>query len=282
MKNEFDPRARFSNENACDFSNDEEDDIHFAHRNRMRKAAAIDPELNGFRDVELLELFSSFFVPRRDTNPAAHTLLSEFGSVIDVLRTPMEKLAAVRGIPKTMARAIPALSATVALRTGAPVLLKDHFAAADFFGSDYLSGDNDGTFVACMNGGGLVNGIERCSAKDGLISIRAVFCAAARYNARKVVLARREKGFFPDVISPIAPLKKLACLLSETGVRLVDFFLFSDCGYYSLGVVPTDKRNWSPRFAFVPTKEYARSPELLTELLDSDLREIAATDGRIE
>ncbi|MBD5131138.1 MAG: hypothetical protein HDT28_00870 [Clostridiales bacterium] len=255
------------------------ENIHSNHRNRMRSAAVLDPELNGFRDVELLELFASFFVPQRDTNPTAHALIDEFGSVVDVLRAPAEKLINVKGVPKSMARTLPALVATISQRIGAPVMISDHFAAADYFGSEYLSGDNDGTFVVCLDGGGRVLGLERCTGKDEVFSFRAVFGAVGRYNAKKALLVRREKGFFPDLYSLNMPLKKLAFLLSEVGVRLIDFLLFTDSGYYTLGQVPTAKSGWSPQFTFVPTKQFASSPELLEKFAESmQSAEAAATD----
>ena len=85
---------------------------HQGHRER-RKRQFRDFGLDAFADHEALELLLFFAIPRQDTNPLAHELLSRFGSLEAVLEASVEELTAVPGIGENAAlllRLVPALS----------------------------------------------------------------------------------------------------------------------------------------------------------------------------
>ena len=48
-------------------------EIHSGHRERMKKRF-LETGLNGFDDVNVLELLLFYAIPRQDTNPVAHVL----------------------------------------------------------------------------------------------------------------------------------------------------------------------------------------------------------------
>jgi DNA repair protein RadC len=59
--------------------------MHSNHRKRMRnryyKAYLSGSAVDGFADHEILEMFLFYAIPRQDTNPIAHRLMREFGSL---------------------------------------------------------------------------------------------------------------------------------------------------------------------------------------------------------
>ena len=67
------------------------DTLHKGHRDRMRKRFLLD-DLDGFEQHEALELLLYYAVPRKDTNPIAHRLLDQFGSLSAVLDAPLNVL----------------------------------------------------------------------------------------------------------------------------------------------------------------------------------------------
>ena len=71
--------------------------IHDGHRQRL-KDRFLREGLDGFTEVQILELLLFYAIPRRDTNPIAHALLDRFGSLSRVLEAPVKKLAEVDGI----------------------------------------------------------------------------------------------------------------------------------------------------------------------------------------
>ena len=67
------------------------DTLHKGHRDRMRKRFLLD-DFDGFEQHEALELLLYYAVPRKDTNPIAHRLLEQFGSLSAVLDAPLNVL----------------------------------------------------------------------------------------------------------------------------------------------------------------------------------------------
>ena len=54
--------------------------IHEGHRERMRKQLKTSG-MDSLSDVQVLEVLLYYAAPRGDTNPAAHALLSRFGTL---------------------------------------------------------------------------------------------------------------------------------------------------------------------------------------------------------
>ena len=58
--------------------------IHKNHRERMKELFCKNG-FNGFSEIQKLEFILYFAIPQKDTNPLAHKLLDEFGSLNNVL-----------------------------------------------------------------------------------------------------------------------------------------------------------------------------------------------------
>ena len=54
-----------------------DDAIHKNHRERMRKRFS-EHGFDGFAEHEVLEMLLYYAIPRRDTNPLAHSILNEY------------------------------------------------------------------------------------------------------------------------------------------------------------------------------------------------------------
>jgi DNA repair protein RadC len=78
-----------------------EENLHAGHRQRLLEKYLIDPKV--FSDHEILELLLFYSVPRKDTNPLAHRLLSVFGSLEKVFSATTEQLLKVDGVGKKVA-----------------------------------------------------------------------------------------------------------------------------------------------------------------------------------
>lgn len=76
--------------------------VNDGHRQRLRERM-LQEGLQGFKDHELLELLLFQSVPRKDTNKLAHTLISSFGSLHNVLNAQAEELMLVRGVSQVTA-----------------------------------------------------------------------------------------------------------------------------------------------------------------------------------
>ena len=69
----------------------EDTSMHTGHRARL-KAQFLQSGLDALTDIQVLELLLFYANPRRDTNPIAHRLLNQFGSLSAVLDAPPELL----------------------------------------------------------------------------------------------------------------------------------------------------------------------------------------------
>lgn len=85
--------------------------LHQNHRKRMRERF-IATDGAGFVDHELLELLLFSAIPRINTNPIAHNLLSDNGSISEVLSADIDTLKETKGIGNSSARLISLMSET--------------------------------------------------------------------------------------------------------------------------------------------------------------------------
>ena len=75
---------------------------HTGHRKRLKDQYQ-NNGLDGFTDYQVLELLLYFAIPRIDTNPIAHRLLDQFGSLTAVLEASPEELEKVEGVAEVSA-----------------------------------------------------------------------------------------------------------------------------------------------------------------------------------
>lgn len=77
--------------------------MHEGHRQRMYEKLQSGDRLF---DHELLEIFLFNAFPQKNTNPIAHALLNDFGSIAGVFDADMDRLMTVEGVGKSVAQYI--------------------------------------------------------------------------------------------------------------------------------------------------------------------------------
>jgi len=75
---------------------------HSGHRARLRESF-LARGLQGVHEHQILELLLTFAIPRKDTNPLAHSLIKRFGSLKDVLNANAYDLMQTEGIGESAA-----------------------------------------------------------------------------------------------------------------------------------------------------------------------------------
>lgn len=76
--------------------------LHKGHRQRLRELYLNDG-IDNFNDHQALELLLFYAIPQRDTNPLAHKLLEEFGSLSAVFDAPVPRLKSLGLTDNTIA-----------------------------------------------------------------------------------------------------------------------------------------------------------------------------------
>ena len=75
---------------------EKEGNVHAGHRQRLKRQF-LEAGLDSLSDVNCLELLLFYAIARRDTNPLAHALLEQFGSLSAVFNASPEQLQQVPG-----------------------------------------------------------------------------------------------------------------------------------------------------------------------------------------
>ena len=213
---------------------------HDGHRQRLKTEFLARPD--SFPDHKLLELLLFYANPRSDTNPLAHELLDQFGSLAGVLDASPEELQKVKGVGEHAAvlfKTAKELSGRyLTARTGVDDIARnsrDYYALLRpyFFGAR-----NETLCLLCMDGKGKVLGIRRLGAGNvNAVSLttRLIAEAALALNAAAVVLAHNHvSGIAYPSGDDIATTRSLAPFLAKMGVELLDHLIFVDDDMVSL------------------------------------------------
>ena len=215
--------------------------IHDGHRQRL-KERFLKQGLDGFTDIQVLELLLFYALPRRDTNPIAHALLKKFGSVRQVLEAPVERLTEVEYITE---------NAAVLLRL-APAMLRYYQvdkvkedmplvtiqACGDYLKHFFLGRKNETVFLLCLDAKCKVlacREVGEGSVNSANVPIRRVVEIALAEGASTVILAHNHpSGIAIPSGEDIATTRRLAAALSTVDVILADHIVVADDDYVSM------------------------------------------------
>ncbi len=215
--------------------------MHEGHRARLKKQFA-DGGLDGFTDVQTLELLLFYAVPRRDTNALAHSLLDHFGSLSQVLEGSPEELQKVEGIGDHAAlllTLIPQLARRYMVnRTQDVKVLPTLDSCAQYLVPRFFGRKTETVFLLCLDakckvlcckevGSGGTNSVA--------ISVRKIVETAIGMGASTVVLAHNHpSGLAVPSPEDIQVTRQIAQALKAVDVLLADHIIVADDDYVSI------------------------------------------------
>ena len=209
--------------------------VHQGHRERLRQEF-ISLGAESFSEVRALELLLFYAVSRRDTNPLAHALLEEFGSLDGVFSASVENLCRVDGVGESTAvliRLIPELyRKSESARNKRERKVIDSTAAAAQLARSCFAGEGSERFLLfCLDAGkalkkqvevsrGVVNSVN--------VDVRRTAELALKNNASACIIAHNH----PDGdVSPSEEDRLVTRRLSEAlgvlGIPLLDHIIVS-------------------------------------------------------
>ena len=215
--------------------------IHDGHREKMRHRF-LQGGLESFADHEALELLLYYAIPRRDTNPIAHTLMERYGSLAAVLDAPVEDLQKTEGIGESTAvllKLVPQLYRKARLaeaeretvlnsseRAGAYLL--ERFAGEKHEVVYALFLDRKGKLLACRRLG------EGGIASAGL-DIRRLLEQALLTSASAVILSHNHpSGVALPSADDYMATDRAKSALGSIGVQLADHIIVADQDFVSM------------------------------------------------
>lgn len=215
--------------------------IHDGHRERLRKRFK-DEGLDGFSEIQTLELALFYAISRKDTNPIAHALLDHFGSIAQVLEAPVEELQKVPGVGESTAvylRMITELGRFYMVsRTTQTKVLTTLEQCAEYMLPFFYGRRLETVFLLCLDAKCKVlccKEVAEGSVNAAGISVRKVVETALGANATSVVLAHNHpSGVAVPSGEDVQTTRRIAAALAAVDVHLVDHIVVADEDYVSM------------------------------------------------
>ena len=215
--------------------------VHAGHRDRL-KQRFLEQGLDGFTDVQALELLLFYSIPRQDTNTIAHRLLDHFGSLSQVLEASPEELTRVGGVKEHSAVLLNLINQMGRLylvdRAKRERVLPTIDDCARYLQPYFYGRMKETVFLLCLD--------AKCKAlsckeigEGGInsagISIRKVVETAIREGASTVVLAHNHpSGIAIPSPEDIQTTRRIAAALHSVEVVLADHIVVAEDDYVSM------------------------------------------------
>ena len=218
------------------------DNIHAGHREKMRDRFIREKGFENFEDHQILELLLFYANTRADTNPIAHKLLEEFGSLKGVLEARPEQLMQVKGIGKQQAvlvsMVLPLTRVWHRCAMAVPDRIGNSREAEDYCLSILAGERTERFYVISLNA--KCNVLGRRKISEGSLSEvsaypRMVMETALNYNAHSVLLCHNHPGGTcapsPEDISSTIQLQRM---LNCVGILVLDHIIVAGDRTYSM------------------------------------------------
>ena len=215
--------------------------IHDGHRQRL-KERFLQEGLDNFDELYVLELLLFYCIPRKDTNPIAHSLLEKFGSLTGVFGASLEELERVPGITRnaaTFLTMIPQVSRYYQVkRAQTGDILRTIDQCGRYLVPRFNGRDNETVFLLCLDAKCKVlccKLVGEGSVNSASIPVRRVVEIALNANATTVILAHNHpSGLALPSADDIETTMRLARAMEAVEITLADHIVVSDEDFVSL------------------------------------------------
>ena len=211
------------------------ENLHKNHRQRVYERLEKEG-IESFADHEIIELLLFFTVARKDTNPLAHRLIEEYGSLSGVLDADFNTLENTQGVSQRSAillHLIPALLRRYNLDRLQPRSALDSAEKACTFAKALMVGKRKETFyILCLDSKNhLINAVhlKEGTPNELIINPRAVVVSATKHEATGVILVHNHPGGnIKPSFEDLSCTRKIALALGVIGIPLLDHVIVSE------------------------------------------------------
>lgn len=210
------------------------------HRARLKNYIA-DKNEDMLSDLQLIELLLFYGIPRKDTNPLARVLISEFKSLSGIIDAEIAQLTAIEGVGENTAILIKLVAQiikrySVSRERDVKVFNKPDLAA--YYLQSYLKYQKEEEFhVLFMDSGFKLlkhEKMEKGVADQVNVYVRKICEKAILAGAVNVLVAHNHpSGIAKPSESDDRITKLIGDALATLGMKLVDHLIITDSGSYS-------------------------------------------------
>lgn len=215
--------------------------IHSGHRQRLKQQFLMHG-LDSMNEINVLELALFYAIPRQDTNPIAHRLLSQFGSLSRVMDASVEELIKQGGLTENAAillKLIPEVARRQQLsRNDATAPLDSTRKCGDFLLPYFYGATDEKIYLLALDAKckslGCVN-IFTGTINYAHLSVRRIVEEALKLKATSVVIAHNHtSGIAVPSQEDIQTTNSISHALDLVGVALADHIVVADGDYVSM------------------------------------------------
>lgn len=218
-----------------------DDTIHKNHRERMRKRFA-EHGFDGFAEHEILEMLLYYAIPRRDTNPLAHSILNEYKTIANVFEADVSELSKLPGLSEnsaTLLSMVPHLARVYEKsKCDRDLCLNDTNAIGQYAVSLLKGKVNEEFALICLDANRRVHwsGIIAKGTIDRIEAYpRLVVAEVIKHHAKNVIFAHNHPN---STVMPSAAdkntTKRLIEILNSIDVTTIDHIIVSGHRFYSM------------------------------------------------
>ncbi len=208
------------------------------HRQRL-KNRFLEYGLDGFNEINALELLLFYALPRVDTNPLAHRLLDRFGSFSGVLDADYAELIEVDGVSDhtaTFLKTVPDVC-----RYYQRSKLTDHLVLSslheigEYFVRQFVGVTQERVLMICLDGSRRLISCDRIhegSVNSAGFSIRNMAMTALKRRAASVVVAHNHpNGIAVPSPDDVMITNALENAMSTLEIEFIDHIVVADNKY---------------------------------------------------
>lgn len=208
------------------------------HRGRL-KERFLNEGLDGFNEINALEILLFYALPRNDTNPIAHRLLDRFGSFSNVLDADYNDLIEVDGVSAHTAAYLKLLPAAARYYESGKIAQRRELATladiGEFFVGKYVGVIKETVYMLLLDNKRCIISVEKVhegSVSSAAVSVRRIAETALKKHAASVVIAHNH----PSGIAVPSPddllfTRNINAALQTLEIELVDHFIIAENKY---------------------------------------------------
>lgn len=216
------------------------DNVHKGHRERLRKKF-IDEGLDAFNDHQVLEYILFYAIPYRDTNPLAHKLLEEYGSLSAVFDAKPQILKAAGYSDNVIGliKLIPEISRRYHMdKTQNRSKIVEQNQLCEYFEPRFIGKTNEILYLLLLDSKSkeVFSGIiSQGTVNESSVPVRKIIQLAMTYDATSAVIAHNHPGGMAlPSLDDIRTTKIVTNALGVVGIDLIDHVIVSDDDSISL------------------------------------------------
>lgn len=215
--------------------------IHDGHRARLRKRY-IEQGLNGFNELNALELLLFHAIPRKDTNPIAHALIDRFGSLAGVFEADIKELMDVPGVGESAAVLIsmlPQMMRKVMSSKNEDIsIISSSEEAGQFLVPRFAFEKDELVLLVCLDARKRIMScteISRGVMNSVAVNVRKVVETAVLTKADSVLIAHNHpQGFALPSREDRDMTRRIMQSLASIGIELIDHIIVADGEFVSM------------------------------------------------